>query len=98
MEDFRAVVLENGNIAAKIIGDYLSGNVEGNDKVKTAERAVDQGVKISNRNQFNEQMKRSQAIRLVQFIPKNQRHEYISLTNPEVAPFLLPKPVMSKKK
>lgn len=96
MEDFRQGVLGLANKSVDIMGQYLEGSIEKADKIKEVSMMIREGVKVSNRDQVDNQVKRSQAIRLLSFIPKDRRDEYIAFTNPETKPFLLPKPEKKK--
>ena len=92
MEDFRGNVLGLASRAVTIMDDYFEGRRPGTDKIKEASAMIREGVKVSNRDQMDTQVKRSQAIRLISFIPKERRNEYIAITNPEAKPFLLGRP------
>ena len=89
-KDFRVEILKVASKGMKIMNEYFDG--KNTDKVKEASRMISEGIKISNRNQVDEQVRRSQAVRLLAYIPKEQRANYIALTNPEAKPFLLSKP------
>lgn len=92
MEAFRDSVLNLGIKGASIIDEYFEGRRKGTEKIKEASAMIREAVKISNRDQVNEQVKRSQALKLISFIPKEKRDEYIALTNPDAKPFLLARP------
>lgn len=96
MPDFREGVLTIPDKGLSIMTEYLDGTRAGTDMVNEASKMIREGVKVSNRDQVDLQVKRSQAIRLLGYIPKGNRSEYIALTNPEARPFLLDKP--NKKK
>lgn len=91
-DTFREGIIRISEKSLKIIDEFFEGERTGADKVKEASQMIREGVKVSNRNQVNEQVSRSQAIRLIPFIPKEQREKYISITSPETKPFLLSKP------
>lgn len=97
MEEFRSDVLSLAGKAINIMNEYFDGNRHGTDKVQEASSMIREGVKISNRDQVDSQVKRSQAIRLMHFIPKERQADYIKFTNPEAAPFLLDSPSKGKK-
>ena len=92
MENFRDDILLLAGKAVKIMEEYFDGERQGTDKIKEAARMITEGVKVSNRDQVDSQVKRSQAVRLLSYIPKEKRADYIALTNPEAKPFLLGKP------
>lgn len=95
--DFRQSVLNLGIKGANIIDEYFEGKRAGTDKVSEATFMIREAVKVSNRDQVDIQVKRSQAIRLLHFIPENRRKDYIALTNPEAKPFLLNRPLKNTK-
>jgi len=97
MDDFRNSVLSLSAKGIGIMDEYFEGTRHGTEKVKEASAMIREGVKISNRDQVDAQVKRSQAIRLMAHIPKKRREDYIKFTNPEVAPFLLDVPGKNKK-
>lgn len=92
MVDFRESVLELGAKGVNIMNEYFDGRRQGTDLVKEAGTMIREAVKVSNRNQMDLQVKRSQAIRLISFIPQEHRAEYIALSAPEAKPFLLSRP------
>lgn len=93
MDDFRTKVLEIAGTALNTMQAYLDGvQTQDEERVRMAASMIREGVKVSNRNQVDSQVRRSQALKLVSYIPENQRGEYIALSNPEARPFLLPKP------
>jgi len=92
MEDFRNGIINIAGKGLDIMNEYFDGKRTGTDKIDEASKMIREGVKISNRDQVDAQVKRSQAIRLLHFIPNENRANYIAITNPEAKPFLLPKP------
>jgi hypothetical protein len=95
--EFREKVLAVAAKGVRIIEGFFDGEEAKPEMVKEASRMIAEGVKVSNRNQVDQQVKRSQALRLIQFIPKANRLEYISITNPEAKPFLLARPERQKR-
>jgi len=93
---FRQRVIDIGNKSLDILNEFFDGQRHGTDKVKEASQMIRHGVTVSNRNQMDAQVRRSQAIRLIPYIPKDQRKKYISITSPEAKPFLLSRPKKSK--
>jgi len=89
---FRNRIIGIGEKSLDIMEEFFDGKRHGTDKVKEASQMIREGVKISNRNQVDVQVQRSQAIRLIPYIPKEKREKYIQFTNPETKPFLLAKP------
>ena len=96
-KDFREGVLNLGQMAVDGLTEYFEGKRQGTDKVKEFSSTLREAVKVSNRDQMNDQVKRSQAIKLISYIPKEKRDRYIIATNPETAPFLLDSPGKRKK-
>jgi DNA-directed RNA polymerase alpha subunit len=92
MEDFREHILNLSEKAVRIMDEYFDGKRAGTEKVQEASAMIREGVKISNRDQVDAQVKRSQALKLISFVPAERRDEYISITNPDVKPFLLARP------
>ena len=92
MTSIRESVLNLGVKGAIIIDEYFEGKRKGTDKIAEASAMIREAVKISNRDQVNTQVKRSQDIKLISYIPKEMRDAYISQTNPEAKPFLLSRP------
>ena len=97
MSDFREEVLDLAGQGVRIMKEYFEGKRAGTDKVGEASAMIREGVKVSNRDQVNEQVRRSQAIRLLPYIPKEKRDSYVAFTNPETKPFLLDSPGKNKK-
>jgi len=97
MDNFRDGVLNLGQKSLDIMNEYFEGNRHGTDKVKEASVVLREAVKVSNRDQVDAQVKRSQAIRLIPYMSKDQQREYIKFTNPETAPFLLDSPGKKNK-
>jgi hypothetical protein len=93
MENFRTRILGIADSALDTMQGYLGGSEAfDDDRVRMAASMIREGVKVSNRDQVDAQVRRSQALKLVSYIPENQRAEYIALSNPEAKPFLLGKP------
>ena len=92
MDTFREGVIKIANKALNGMNEYFDGKRPGTDKVDEFSKMIREGVKVSNRDQVDAQVRRSQAVRLLSFIPKENQASYISLTNPEAKPFLLSKP------
>lgn len=79
--------------AMEAVDDYLAGNTDDREKAMTAFRILSQGVKVMQMMQVRMLTERSQALRLVKFLPNDEaRAKYIALTNPQAAPLLLDKP------
>lgn len=87
--DFRMKVIGLGERSVEIMTRFLNGEEGENNKIMHASSMIREAVKVSNRNQLDAQVRRSHAIRLITFIPKEKREEYIALTNPEAKPYLL---------
>lgn len=95
MQSFRNGVLGLADEGLKIMTDYFQHvDTEHVDKgkVEKAMCMIREGVKVSNRDQLDEQVKRSQAVTLLHHMPEKRRAAYIALTNPEAKPFLLDMP------
>ena len=99
-QEFRSGVLSLANQGMEILERYFNdGTAEANmGQVEKAMCMIREGVKVSNRDQVDAQVKRSQAVRLMHYIPEERRAEYIALSNPEAKPFLLDRPATKKKK
>lgn len=89
MRDFRQGVLDVAGKGLEIVEKVFDGGEVNKDLLDKAATMIREGVKVSNRDQMDMQVKRSQAIRLISFIPAEKRGEYIAQTNPETKPFLL---------
>lgn len=89
--DFRTKVLDLAEKGISILDDYFDGKKTGSDMIPLAARAISEGVKVWSRNELTTQVKCSQALRLISFIPVDQRPEYIGMTNPEAKRFLIPR-------
>ena len=90
--DFRKNVMRIANKAVGIMDEYFEGGRGGKEMVVEAMQMVREGVKVSNGDQTDRRVKTSQALKLISYIPKENREAYIALTNPEIKPFLLPRP------
>lgn len=90
--DFQKGVMDLSNKAVDVMGKYLDGHVMEGKLVQYAERMISAGIKLSVRDQLDEQARRQQALKLVSLVPPDQRQEYIAQTFPTVKPFLLSRP------
>lgn len=95
-EKFRENVISVGEKGLGWLKEYFEGAELPTDKLDKAMKILQLSVKTPHIMQLDEQVKRSQAIRLLNFIPKEHRSDYIALTNPEAKPFLLSKPEKKK--
>lgn len=91
-QKFREDLVGLGADTVNKVKGYFSGKELSKDMLQTVTRVMGYAVKVSHMNQHAEIQKRSQAIRLLSFIPPDRRGEYIALTNPEARPFLLDRP------
>ena len=99
-EDFRGSVQNLAKDALHLMRRYFKGDAPADaGKVGAAMRAVGMGVKIEHMNQLKDHGDKSLALRVMNFLPKDEktRSEYLKITNPEVAPLLLPRPKKKKK-
>lgn len=95
MEDFREKMMGIGHKALKIMDDYFEGkSTEDPEKVKHAVRMIGASLKVEHMNQVQEISRKSQALRLIKYLPQDDqlRQTYIVLTNPETRPLLLDRP------
>lgn len=93
-EKFRDKVQNMASDSLSMIDGYFKGGPGDPLKVKSAMQMITQGVKIEHMNQLKEHGDKSLALRLFQFLPKDDkiRREYIKITNPELKPLLLARP------
>ena len=91
-DGFRHRVKAIAEKGLNIMEEDFEGTRKGTDKVNEASKMIGFGVKVSHMDQLKVQHERSQAIRLLPYIPKEKRGEYISLTNPTASPYLLGRP------
>ncbi len=91
-KEFRNRVVKLGEKYLEWLEEYAEGQDLPNDKIEKAMKILQLSVKTSHIMQINENSRRSQSIRLIPYIPVENRDKYIALTNPEAKPFLLSKP------
>jgi len=86
VQDLSVDVLNN-------IRNSLVGSAPMTDKIKESVRMVSLGIKLEHMGQIEEQSNRSFALRLIPHLPKTiDKDEYVRLTNPQIAPLMLPAP------
>ena len=89
----RDTMVEVGETALDIIRNYLSSDIKGGKKVEHAFKMLGVTTKVLHMNQIRTFTERSQALRLMKFLPNDEtREEYIKLTNPVAAPLLKARP------
>ena len=92
-EELKGRILASGTKAMDIVDAYLIGEVKDDSRVPLAQKLMVQVVKVLHMDQVKTLTERSQALRLLQFLPDDRaRREYIKLTNPQAAPLLLARP------
>ena len=92
-EQLKGDVLTTANKALGVMDSYLDGNEDDTAKVFNAQKLLSHGIKILHMNQVRVLTDRSQALRLLKYLPDDEtREKYISITNPKVAPLLLQRP------
>ncbi len=97
-EKFRSKV---GNLAEKgirIIDSFFDDNVVDEKRLQAAIKTMTLGVKVEHMNQLKAHGDKSLALRLMNYLPKDDetRRRYLQMTNPEVIK-LLPRPKIKKK-
>ena len=92
-EQLKGRVLSTAGKALDVMDSYLGGNEDDATKVTNAQKLLSLGIKILHMNQVRVSQDRSQALRLLKYLPdEDTRQKYISITNPAVAPLLLQRP------
>ena len=83
----RTGVQETAQEALYIIKGYFKGDKADQDRLTAAMKVLGLGVKIEHMNQLKDQGDKSLAIRMIQFLPKDEetRNEYLKITNPQIA-------------
>lgn len=93
MGGIRERVAEMGEKALKIMDDYFDGKTTGSEKVKFADRAISNAIKVEHMNQISKQSDRSFGLRLIPYLKDDSvKKKYIEMTNPDVKGLLLNKP------
>src|SRR3989304_386349 len=85
-------IIESGIRALEVVDDYLAGSSEDREKAITGFRILSEAVKVMQQNQVRQLTERSQALRLIPYLPREARNDYIELPNPQVKHLLLDKP------
>jgi len=86
-------IVKVGNIALEVIEKYFGGDDQDEGKVKVANRVVGHSLKVMHMSQVATLTNRSQALRLLKYLPNDEtRKEYIKLTQPDTQPLLLDRP------
>lgn len=77
-----------------IINGYFLGDDTKEKRLTAALKVLGFGVKVEHMNQLKDHGDKSLALRLIQFLPKDDetRSAYLKLTNPQVAGLLEPRP------
>ena len=93
-KEFRDGVSKVGEKGLKILDEFLDGKREGTDKVREASKMITNAIKIEHINQIQEYSNKSLGLRLIQYLPKDEklRKKYIQMTNPEIQTLLLERP------
>ena len=91
-ETLKDRIIASGIRALEVVDGYLAGTSEDREKAITGFRILSQAVKVMQQNQVRQLTERSQALRLIPYLPKDARNEYIELTNPQVKTLLLDRP------
>lgn len=91
-ERLRGRILDTTDSAMDVVDECMRGG-EVDERTSMAFRLVNQGVKILHMNQMRLFTERSQALRLLKYLPDEEsRAEYIRISNPQAAPLLLSRP------
>lgn len=92
-EQLKVDVLATASKALGIMDSYLDNNEGITDRVLVSQKLLSHGIKILHMNQVKILTDRSQALRLLKYLPDDEtRQKYISITSPKVAPLLLQRP------
>lgn len=96
--DFRPTMDRISTKALKWIEDYFDDKQDAEGKIKESLKLLSYEIKLRHMEQIKEQGDKSLALRLIKFLPKDEklRNRYIELTNPEIKPLLLEKPTKVK--
>jgi hypothetical protein len=90
--DFEEKMAEVGKTALGLVSDYFEEGTE-SPKVEKAFRFLPHAIKILHMKQTRHLQERSQAIRLLKFLPDDEtRNRYIKITQPVAAPLLEHRP------
>lgn len=93
MAGLRERVAKMGEKALKIMDDYFDGTTSGSEKIRFADRAISNAIKVEHMNQISRQSDRSFGLRLLPYLKdEGVKKKYIEMTNPEVKGLLLSKP------
>lgn len=98
--EFRTKVKNLGEKGVDMISDFFEGAPILGDKLKVGMFAMREAVKVSHMDQLKAHGDKSLALRLFQFLPKDEevRTKYLKITNPELKPLLLDRPKKTKDK
>ena len=92
-EQVKDRVIGISSLALDSIEGYFKGQEEDGAKISSAFKMLNQATKVMHMNQVRVLTDRSQALRLLRWLPDDKaRDEYIKLTNPQVAPLMLKRP------
>lgn len=92
--DFRKDVKDLAGKSLNLLDQYFSGGPADPAKIRAAIQTLSFGVKVEHMDQLKDHGDKSLALRLFQFLPKDEhiRKEYLKITNPQIKPLLLAKP------
>ena len=91
--EFEEKIAATANKALGIVADYFDGKVDKIGKVPDAFKFLPQAIKVFHMQQTRRLQERSQALRLLKFLPDAQaRAKYIKITQPEAAALLEHRP------
>ena len=92
-EQLKGGVLATAGRALNVMDSYLDGKEDDTTKIFISQKLLTHGIKILHMNQVKVLTNRSQALRLIKYLPDDEtRQKYISITNPQAAPLLLQRP------
>ena len=88
--ELRSGVQDVAHEALYILKGYFQGDEAKQERVTAAMKMLGFGVKIEHMNQLKDQGDKSLAIRMIQFLPKDEetRTEYLKITSPQIANLL----------
>jgi len=92
-EKLKNRIIEIADTGLGSIDDYFKDTEVDPGKVSMAFKILNQATKVLHMNQVRVLTERSQALRLLRWLPNDEaRNEYIKITNPKAAPLLLKRP------
>lgn len=93
-EVFETKMAEVGDKALELIRQYFDGEADTNDiRIDRAFKFIGHPIKVMHMKQYRKMQERSQAIRLLKFLPDDKtRKQYIRMTQPQTEALLENRP------